>query len=391
MAESKQSRIPCAGPSITQREIDYVTDAVSHCWYESASVYHDRLEKAVADYLGVKYVVTTPTGTAAIHLALLALGIGPGDQVIVPELTWIGSAAPVTYVGATTVFADVEPEHWCLSAESFEANITPNTRAVIVVDLYGDVPELGRIRDVAERHGVAIIEDAAQAFGSSWQDRKAGTFGDQGIFSLHGSKTVTAGEGGLLVTDRDDLYQRACTLRDHGRQLDGTRFYGDYDRYYYHFEIGNKFKMSSMQAALALAQVERVDELVARKREIFSWYHEALKDEESYRLHGERAGLQSSYWLPAVSIDPRLDVDKLFIMQQCEACQIDIRPLYYPLSSLPPYRESASGRRGQEQNRVAYAESPYGFNLPSNLKMTPVDAARVSDLLRRLAAVTPTS
>ncbi len=386
MPDPKQPRIHCAGPSITEREIRYVTDAVTRCWYSEAGLYHERLEKAVADYLGVKHVVTTPTGTSAIHLALLSLGIGAGDEVIVPELTWIGSSAPIHYVGATPVFADVEPDHWCLSAESLEANITPQTRAVVLVDLYGNVPDLTRVREIADRHGLAIVEDAAQAFGSSWQGRQAGTFGDFGVFSLHGSKTVTAGEGGLLVTDRDDLYERACTLRDHGRQLDGTRFFGDFDRYYYHFEIGNKFKMSSMQAALALAQVERADELVGRKREIFSWYQEEIEDIEALRLHVERPGLASSYWLPAVTIEPTQKFDTLHVMRALEKSNIDIRPLYYPLSSLPPYCETTSGRQAQDRNRVAYAESPYGFNLPSNLEMTREDVSRVVCKLRQIFA-----
>jgi len=384
MPDPKQSRIPCAGPSITQREIDYVTDAVTNCWYAEAGVYHERLEQAVSEYLDVKHVVTTPTGTSAIHLALLALGIGPGDEVIVPELTWIGSSAPINYVGATPVFADVEPDHWGLSAESLEASITPKTRAIVLVDLYGDVPDLAAIRAIADRHGLAILEDAAQAFGSSWQGQKAGAFGDLGIFSLHGSKTITAGEGGLLVTDRDDLYERACTLRDHGRRLDGTRFFGDFDRYYYHFEIGNKFKMSSMQAALALAQVERAEELVGRKREIFSWYQEELADVEGLRLHVERPGLTNSYWLPAVTIHPEQTVDTLAVMRELEKSHIDIRPLYYPLSGLPPYRETTSGMQAQQKNRIAYAESPRGFNLPSNLEMTREDTTRVTEALCQL-------
>ena len=386
MHESKQQRVYCAGPSITDREIGYVVDAVTNCWYGKAGAYHDRLEDAVSRYLGINHVVTTPTGTSAIHLALLALGIGPGDEVIVPELTWIGSSAPITYVGAIPVFADVEPDHWCLSAKSLEESITRRTRAIVLVDLYGDVPDMALIRSIADRHELAIIEDAAQAFGSSWHGRKAGAFGDIGIFSLHGSKTVTAGEGGLLVSDRSELCERANTLRDHGRQLDGTRFHEDFDRYYYHFEIGNKFKMSSMQAALALAQVERIDELVARKREIFSWYREELEEVPAIRLHGERTGLDNSYWLPAVSIVAKQDIDKHHVIRECEKSNIDIRPLYYPLSSLPPYRETESGCQAQERNRVAYAESPHGFNLPSNLEMSRKDLERVASAIRRIFA-----
>lgn len=384
MADSNQPRIHCAGPSISEREISYVTDAVTNCWYSDAGKYHQRLESAVSEYLGARYVVTTPTGTSAIHLAMMVLGIGPGDEVIVPELTWIGSAAPVSYVGASPVFADVDPNHWCLSADSLEAKITSRTRAVVVVDLYGDMPDYQRIREIADRRGIAVIEDAAQAFGSSWQGRKAGTCGDIGIFSLHGSKTVTSGEGGLLVTDRHDLFERALTLRDHGRRLDGTRFYEDFDRYYYHFELGNKFKMSSMQAALALAQIERAEELVARKRQLHQWYCEQMGELACFRIHTEREGLTNSYWLPAVSIEPGQQIDKLYVMRKLEDCNIDIRPLYYPLSSLPPYCDTPSGREAQESNRVSYDESPYGFNLPSNLRMTHEDVVRVSDVFRQL-------
>ncbi|TWU20870.1 DegT/DnrJ/EryC1/StrS family aminotransferase [Bythopirellula polymerisocia] len=385
MVDSNQPRIHCAGPSITEREIAYVTDAVTNCWYSDAGKYHQRLEAAVAEYLGVQHVVPTPTGTSAIHLAMMVLGIGPGDEVIVPELTWIGSAAPVSYVGARSVFADVDPDHWCLSAESLEAKITSRTRAVVVVDLYGDMPDYKRIREIADRCGIAVVEDAAQAFGSSWQGRKAGTFGDIGIFSLHGSKTVTSGEGGLFVTDRLDLYERALTLRDHGRRLDGTRFYEDFDRYYYHFELGNKFKMSSMQAALALAQVERAEELVTCKRQIHEWYCQELAEIPLYQIHTEREGLINSYWLPAVSIERGRQLDKLRVMRELEDCNIDIRPLYYPLSSLPPYCDTPSGHEAQQANRVAYDESPYGFNLPSNLRMTREDVVRVSAVLSRLS------
>ncbi len=391
MADSQQPRIPCAGPSITEREIAYVTDAVTNCWYSNAGIYHQRLEAAVADYLGIKYVIPTPTGTSAIHLALMALGIGPGDEVIVPELTWIGSAAPVSYVGATPVFADIDRDHWCLSAESLEAKITSRTRAVIVVDLYGDMPHYEQLRKLADRHAIAMVEDAAQAFGSSWQGRKAGTFGDIGIFSLHGSKTVTSGEGGLFVTDRQDLYERAQSLRDHGRQLDGTRFYEDFDRYYYHFELGNKFKMSSLQAALALAQVERVEELVAHKRQLHQWYCAQLGELPAFKIHTEREGLTNSYWLPAVSIERGRQLDKLRVMRELEDHNIDIRPLYYPLSSLPPYSDTPSGLSARKSNQVAYDESPYGFNLPSNLRMTHEDVVRVSDVLYRLCGASVSS
>ncbi|HYY43348.1 MAG TPA: DegT/DnrJ/EryC1/StrS family aminotransferase, partial [Pyrinomonadaceae bacterium] len=207
-------QLPVAGPSITQKEIDYVTDAVTNAWYGNANAYHERFERAFADYLGVRHAMALPSCTSGLHLALAALGVGPGDEVIVPEETWIASAAPISYVGATPVFADVDERTWCLAADSFAACITPRTKAVIPVDLYGNQPDWQAIRAVAEQHGIAIIEDAAEAVGSEYKGQKAGTFGRAGVFSFHGSKTLTTGEGGLLVTDDRELFERAQFLRD---------------------------------------------------------------------------------------------------------------------------------------------------------------------------------
>ncbi|MCL5097239.1 MAG: DegT/DnrJ/EryC1/StrS family aminotransferase, partial [Candidatus Omnitrophica bacterium] len=228
-------RIFVAGPWITQKEIEYVTDAAAHAWYANANMYHQRFEQAFARHLGVRYAMALPSCTSAIHLALLALGIGPGDEVIVPEITWIASAAPVTYVGAATVFADIDPLTWCLSAESFERCITPRTKAVIPVDLYGNLPDMDALREVARSHGVAIIEDAAQSVGAQFKGKPAGSFGTAGVFSFHGTKTLTTGEGGLLATDREDLYQRALVLRDHGRRPGDPMFYNA--------EVAYKYKM----------------------------------------------------------------------------------------------------------------------------------------------------
>ncbi len=204
-------KILVSGPSITQKEIDYVTDAVTNAWYANANMYHERFERAFAEYLGVRYAIALPSCTSAIHLSLMALGVGPGDEVIVPDATWIASAAPITYVGATTVFADMDERNWCLSAESFAACVTPRTKAVIPVDLYGNMPDMNAILAVAKEHDIAVIEDAAEAAGAEYEGKRAGSFGDVSVFSFHGSKTLTTGEGGLLATDREDIYTR-CAL-----------------------------------------------------------------------------------------------------------------------------------------------------------------------------------
>ncbi|HBO77312.1 MAG TPA: glutamine--scyllo-inositol aminotransferase, partial [Cupriavidus sp.] len=291
-------RIPVSGPSISEKEIAYVTDAVTNAWYANANVYHERFERAFAEYHGVRHAVALPSCTSALHLSLLALGIGPGDEVIVPDSTWIASAAPIQYVGATAVFADIDPQSWCLSAESVEAYVTPRTRAMIPVDLYGNVPDYAALQAIARRHDLAVIEDAAEAAGTWSHGRPAGTFGATGTFSFHGSKTLTTGEGGMLITDDDAIHQRVLVLRDHGRAPGDTMFMNR--------EVGYKYKMSSMQAALGLAQTERIEELVARKRVIFGWYREELGDCEEVMLNHEAEGVRSSYWMTTAILPDRL-------------------------------------------------------------------------------------
>ncbi|HUT23516.1 MAG TPA: DegT/DnrJ/EryC1/StrS family aminotransferase [Sumerlaeia bacterium] len=366
-------RIPVSGPWITQKEIDYVTDAATNAWYGNANMYHVRFEKAVADYLGVRCAMSLPSCTSAIHLSLAALGIGPGDEVIVPDITWIASAAPVTYVGASTVFADVDPASWCLSAESFEECVTPRTKAVIPVDLYGNLPDMDAILQVADRHGVAVVEDAAQAMGAEYKGRKAGSFGVSGTFSFHGSKTMTTGEGGMLATDREDLYKRALVLRDHGRPPGDTMFCNT--------EVAFKYKMSSMQAALGLAQIERIDELIERKRQIFSWYEERLRDVEGIVLNSEAPDVKNAYWMVTVLMDERWGIEKEHLMQRLGERRIDSRPFFRPLSSLPAYKDREEARLARQRNRVSYRIAPFGVNLPSGLNMDREKVDYVCDAL----------
>jgi len=317
-------RIPVAGPSITQREIDYVTEAVRTAWYDGANTFHDRFERAFATHCGRRHAVALPSCTAGLHLALMALGVGPGDEVIVPEATWIASVAPVRYVGATPVFADIDARTWCLSPRSFAELITPRTKAAIVVDLYGSMPDWDELAAVAERHGVALIEDSAEAAGSRWRDRPAGAFGVMAAFSFHGSKTLTAGEGGMLLLDDDRLLDRVLRLRDHGRAPGDVMFCNE--------EVGWKYKMSSMQAALGLAQLERLDELVAGKRRLYGWYREMLDGWNAGSLNPDVPGLYNSYWMSTVVLDSRLEVTKEALVPALKAQGIDSRPFFSPLS-----------------------------------------------------------
>jgi len=351
-------RIPVAGPWVTSKEIDYVADAAANAWYEGADTYTHRFERAFAEYVGTRHAISLPSCTSAIHLSLLALGVGPGDEVVVPDLTWIASVAPVMYVGATPVFADVDEKTWCLSAESFESVVTPRTKVVIPVDLYGGMPDMTAIRRVATEHGIAIIEDAAEAVGSRYHGRAAGSFGDTGVFSFHGSKTLTTGEGGMLVTNRDDVFARARVLRDHGRQPGDISFVNT--------EVAYKYKMSSLQAAFGLAQLERIDELVERKRRIFTWYEEAAKGIGGIVLNHEPKGTLNSYWMVTAILDRKRGLDKTRVIAT--------------LANHP------SRAPAQAANAVSYALGPYGINLPSALNLDEDTVRYVVDNLQAVLA-----
>lgn len=374
-------RIPVSGPWITQKETDYVTDAVTNAWYGNATMYHQRFEKAFADYLSVPYAIALPSCTSAIHLSLAALEIGPADEVIVPDITWIATSAPINYVGATPVFADIDEKTWCLSAESFEEAVTPRTKAVIPVDLYGNMPDWDAIRKIAARYGIAVVEDAAEAIGSKYRGKMAGSLGDTGVFSFHGSKTLTTGEGGMLTTSRADIYERCLFLRDHGRKPGDVMFRNE--------EVAYKYKMSSMQAALGLAQLERIDELVERKREIFKWYQAELGNIKGITLNCEMSGTKNTYWMVTIVIDQSFGMEKADLIRSMSEKGIDCRPFFYPLSSLQAYQAAGQARQAREKNRNAYRISPYGLNLPSGMNMTKEETAYVCTVLKTILGIAP--
>jgi perosamine synthetase len=371
------TRIPVAGPWITDREVRYVADAAANDWYGRAGESLRRFERAFAEHVGVKHAIGVPHCTAALHLAMLAFEVGPGDEVIVPDATWAATAAPIFYVGATPVFADVDPVTWCVTAESIERNITVRTKAIIVVDLYGAIPDMPAIEALARRHGIPILEDAAQSIGADLGGRKAGSFGDIATFSFHGTKTVTTGEGGMLVTDRTDLYERCAFLRDHGRTPEGFR----------HFEVTEvayKYKMSGLQAAFGLAQLERLEELITRKREIFSWYRHRLEDVSGLSLNVEPPGMRNTYWMVTMVIDRAWGLNNRQMMEHFDRREIDTRPFFPPLSSLPAFAATNDARLARSRNVVAYDLGPRGLNLPSALMLEEAQVDRVCTAVREL-------
>lgn len=353
--------IPVAGPWITEREIEYVTDAARRAWYADANIYNQRFEEAFAAACGRRFAVALPSCTAGLHLALAALGIGPGDEVIVPDATWIASAAPVSYVGATPVFADVDARSWCVEAETFEAAVTPRTRALIVVDLYGNMPRMSALLEAAARRGIPVIEDAAEAAGARYRGRPAGAFGLASVFSFHGSKTLTTGEGGMLLCDDEPFFRRCLVLRDHGRQPG--------DRYFFNHEVAYKYKMSSLQAALGLAQLERLSELIARKRAQIGWYRARLHGDD-ITLNADLPDIEPSYWMITAHWSAERGVSTRTVMDALRERGVDSRPFFHPLSSLPAYAALDAAAIANQRNRVAYDLAPRGINLPSALSLT---------------------
>ena len=369
-------RIPVAGPWITQREIDYVTDAVSTAWYAEAGKYHERFEAAFAAHAGVPHAIALPSCTSGLHLALSALGVGPGDEVIVPDITWIATAAPISYVGATPVFADVDPVTWCVSPESVEAAITPRTKALITVDLYGNMADYDRLVPLAAKHGLHLIEDAAEAAGATYHGQPAGSFGAAAVFSFHGSKTLTTGEGGMLLTRDKLLFERASFLRDHGREP------GDFS--FQNSEVAFKYKMSSMQAALGLAQIERLGELITRKRQAFQWYAERLSGLPGTTINDPGPGVESTYWMASLVWDEAHGITKQKLSQLLAAQGIDTRPFFSPLSSLGAYRHLPGVADYHARNPVSHRLADQGINLPSSLTLTEGEVDHVCQELRRV-------
>ena len=370
-----EPRIPIAGPWITDREVEAVAFAARNSWFEHANDECRAFEQEFAAATGRTHAISLPSCTSGLHLSLLALGVGPGNEVIVPETTWIASAAPISYVGATPIFVDVEPDTWCMAVDSMEAAITPQTKAVIPVDLYGGFPDLLALEKLCDAHGVALIEDAAEAAGGSHAGRIAGSFGRMSTFSFHGSKTLTTGEGGMVLTDDGTLHERMLFLRDHGRLPGDVSFRS--------VEVAYKYKMSELQAALGRVQLARIDELIERKREIFGWYADRL-DGAPIGLNVERENERATYWMVTAVFAEPTGVTADMVRDALEHANIATRPFFSPLSSLLAYADSPDSQRAQRANSVSYDLATRAINLPSALTLTENQVDRVCAVVRRL-------
>jgi perosamine synthetase len=368
----KTDTICMAGPSITDHEIKVVEDCMRNGWYNYN--YVETFQKEFAAYHNRKYGIMTPNCTTAIHLLLTGLGIGDGDEVIIPECTWIATAAPVSYLRATPVFCDIDPVHWCLDPDSVKRNITAKTKAIIPVDIFGNMPLMDELISIGKKYGIPIIEDAAEALGSTYKGIRAGKFGIGSVFSFHRTKTIVTGEGGMLLIDDDDLYERCMFLRDHGRKPDGPA--------YYNFEVTYKYMPFNLQAAMGHAQFQRIDELIAKKRSIFESYKSKLSDLRDIQFNPEPEGGFNGVWITALLIGKSYNMTKLDAMARLEEIGLPTRPFFYPLSSLPAYP-------GYEaiyhpRNLTAYDICARGINLPGAFNLTEDQIDRVCDGVRRI-------
>jgi len=360
-----RKKIHYAKPSITDLEIKFVDDAIRTGWGEKCYDYIKKFEAKFSDYLDVKYSLATSSCTGAITLAFAAIGLQPGDEVIIADINWIASVSPITYFGAKPVFVDIRPDTWCIDHEKIEEAITSKTKAIMVVHLYGNLAEIDIIMKIAEKHNLFVIEDTAEALGSEFRNRKAGTFGHFSTFSFHGTKTITTGEGGMLSTNSEELYNKVKTLNDHGRSPKERKSF-------FPIMIGYKFKISNLQAALGLAQIERADELVESKRKIFHKYQKNFDHITEISMNPESNYVKNSYWMPTVVFDKSLNVDRDELIKFFRKQNVDMRVFFYPLSMLPMFEDIKS-------NIVSYDIYYRALNLPSYFELEDEQINFVTD------------
>jgi len=361
-------RIPIAEPEIGDEELQNVMEAVKSGWVSSKGPFIEEFEKGFSSYIGVKHAVATSNGTTALHLSLVALGIGRGDKVLVPSLTFIAPANAVTYTGAEPIFVDSHPEYWCMDPSKIEEKIDGQTKAIMVVHLYGHPCDMDEIIRIAENHGLQVIEDCAEAHGAEYKGRKVGSFGLITCFSFYGNKIITTGEGGMCLTNNEELANKMRILRDHGMNP---------SKRYWHDIIGFNYRMTNLQAALGVAQLKKIDLLIDKKRRIAIEYKKLLQNLPAVTPAPEMSWAKSVYWLYSVLVKGALR-DK--IIKHLERQAIETRPFFYPMHILPPYKQGLT-------LPVAEKLSAMGINLPSGPQLSRDQTRNVveslSDVLGR--------
>ncbi|WP_085524178.1 DegT/DnrJ/EryC1/StrS family aminotransferase [Tuberibacillus sp. Marseille-P3662] len=361
---SEKRMIPLASPVFNGNEKQYVLDCIDSTWISSGGKYVQAFERQFADYCGTQYAISCANGTVALHLALEALGIGPGDEVIVPTLTYIASANAVTYCGATPVFVDAEPETWNIDPDGIEAKINGRTKAIIAVHLYGHPVDMDAVQFIAAEHNLYVIEDAAEAHGAEYKNQRVGSIGDVACFSFFGNKMITTGEGGMITTNNDALQQKIVLLRGQGM---------DPENKYWFPVIGYNYRMTNMQAAIGLGQLENMEWHIQCRREVATAYQEQLSSlMHVIDLPVEQTWARHAYWMYTILLKPSVAISRDELIRRLKDDGIETRPVFYPMHILPPYKESA-------QYATADDIASRGLNLPSHARLTPGDIKAISE------------
>ncbi|MCA1613265.1 MAG: DegT/DnrJ/EryC1/StrS family aminotransferase [Acidobacteria bacterium] len=362
--------IPVAAPVFAGREKEYVADCMESGWISSAGKYVDQFEERFAEFCGVRHAVACCNGTVALHLALVALGVGAGDEVIVPTLTFVATANAVTYCGARPVFVDSEPATWNLDPALVEAKITPRTRGIIAVHLYGHPADVDALREIADRRGLFLVEDAAEAHGATYKGRPAGSLGRAAAFSFYGNKIISTGEGGMVVTDDATLAARARQLRGQGV---------DPNRRYWFPVVGYNYRMMNLPAAIGLAQLERIDWHLGRRREVAAAYRERLGGEPGVAWQAEQSWAGHVHWMFTVILGDGVRREAGEVMDRLRESGVETRPVFYPVHTLPPYRDATGG--GDDEYPVATRLARRGLSLPTWAGLDRGDVDYVCDQL----------
>lgn len=360
--------IPISQPSVTEKEIFYVTDAVRSTWISSLGKYIDRFEAEFAQFCQSRFAVSVSNGTVAIQLALTAHGIGPGDEVIVPNLSFIATANAVLHCGAVPVFADIDPYHYCMDPKSVEKLITPKTKAIMPVHLYGHPAPIDQLLDLANRYSLWVIEDAAEAHGATVLGKRVGSWGHCATFSFYGNKNLTTGEGGMITTDDEDFYNKCKYLRDHAMSK---------EKRYWHTEPGFNFRMTNLQAAIGCAQLERSPEIMAKRQDIFNWYQNHLGEISGICLNRTASWASNAYWLICLeNLAWDLESRDQF-MVELKKRGVDSRPFFYPMSDMPYFHE-------QVDTPHTHQVYQRGINLPTYFDLTEDQVSFVCSIVKNL-------
>lgn len=356
---------PISKPSITEKEIEYVNDAVRSTWVSSLGEYIDQFETEFAAFCDSKHAVAVSNGTVALHLSLVALGIGEGDEVIMPDLSFIATVNSVLYANATPIFVDIDPHNLCIDPKLIEAKITPRTKAIMPVHLYGHPADMNAINALAKKYNLFVIEDAAEAHGSMIEGKKVGSWGTCGTFSFYGNKNLTTGEGGMITTDDDALNKRLRHIRDHAMSKEER---------YWHDMIGYNYRMTNIQAALGCAQLERAEELLNKRKQLYSWYSERLNDVPGISLNRTEPWATNTYWLICLELEHADRTKRNRFMQLLKEEGVDSRPYFYAMSEMP-YLEKAD-------TPISFKKSSQGLNLPSYFELEKSDIDTICDKVK---------